>query len=57
MASYDYDKGVDDKWEAITAARLKTADREKQAEMTKQRFEMRDFVGTIMMREVNLRAP
>lgn len=57
MASYDYDKSVEDKWDAITAARLKTADQAKQREMTKQRFEMRDFIGTIIMREVDLRAP
>lgn len=57
FAEYDYDKSVEDKWDAITAARLKTADRDKQMEMTKQRFEMRDFVGTIVMREVSLRAP
>jgi hypothetical protein len=57
FATLDYDKSVEDKWEAITAARLKTGDREKQMEMTKQRFEMRDLVGTIVMREVSLRAP
>ena len=57
FAELDYDKSVEDKWDAITAARLKTADPAKQREMTKQRFEMRDFVGTVVFREVNLRAP
>jgi hypothetical protein len=57
FAELDYDKAYEDKWDAITAARMKTADPAKQMEMTKQRFEMRDFVGTIVMREVNLRAP
>lgn len=57
FAELDYDKTVEDKWDAITAARLKTADRAQQAEMTKQRYEMRDFVGTIVMREVAMRAP
>jgi hypothetical protein len=57
MAAYDYDQSFENKWDAITAARMKTTDTEKQMEMTKQRFEMRDFVGNIIMREVNLRAP
>ena len=54
-AQFDYDKTLEDKWDAITAARLKTQDRKKQAEMMKGRLEMRDFVGTIIFREVTLR--
>jgi hypothetical protein len=57
FADFDYDKSVEEKWDAITAARLKTADAAKQREMTKQRFEMRDFVSNIVMREISLRAP
>jgi hypothetical protein len=57
FAEFDYDKSAEERWDAITASRLKTADPAKQMEMTKQRFEMRDNLGTIVMREIALRAP
>ncbi len=51
----DYNKGDDDKFDAIAAAHYATADEDKQNEMTKPRLEMRTYLGTTYVREVNLR--
>jgi hypothetical protein len=51
----DYNKGDDDKFEAISAAHWATADDDKQAQMASPRLEMRKFLGTDYVREVTLR--
>ena len=51
----DYNKGDDDKFEAISAAHWATADDDKQREMSSPRLEMRTFMGTSYHREVTLR--
>jgi len=51
----DYNKGDDDKFEAISAAHWATADDDKQREMTSPRLEMRTYMGTSYHREVTLR--
>ena len=51
----DYNKGDDDKFEAISAAHWATADDDKQAQMSAPRLEMRKFLGTDYVREVTLR--
>lgn len=52
----DYSKEDDDKQKAISAKHFKTSDEDKQQQTTAKRFEMRDFVGTVYVREVKLRA-
>ena len=54
-AALDYDAEIEKKWDAIVAKHSGTEDEEKQREMTNPRFEMRTFLGTNMMREVELK--
>ena len=51
----DYNKGDDDKGDAIAAAHWATADEDKQTEMVKPRLEMRKYISTSYHREVTLR--
>lgn len=51
----DYNKGDDDKFDKISAAHWATADEDKQREQSAPRLEMRRFLGTSYVREVNLR--
>jgi hypothetical protein len=55
MAALDYNAEIDKKGKAIAEKHYKTADEDKQREMTKPRFEWRTFVGTQLVREVNLK--
>lgn len=55
FADYDFSQSREDKVEAIAAAHLKTGDKAKQEEMLKHRLEMRRFLGTVTMREVDLK--
>ncbi len=51
----DYNKEADDKADAISAAHFATPDEDKQQEMMKPRLDMRTYLGTTYVREVNLR--
>ena len=51
----DYNKGDDDKYEAISAAHWATPDNDKQREMSSPRLEMRKYLGSTYVREVTLR--
>ena len=51
----DYNKGDDDKFQAISAAHWATPDNDKQTQMASPRLEMRTFMGTSYDREVTLR--
>lgn len=51
----DYNKGDEDKADAIAAAHWATADEDKQRDMAKARLEMRKYLGTAYVREVMLR--
>jgi len=51
----DYDAADEEKFDAIAAQHWATADKGKQREMSSKRLEMRTFLGTTLMREVNLR--
>jgi len=51
----DYNKGDDEKFEAISAAHWATGDNAKQAELSAPRLEMRKYLGTEYVREVTLR--
>ena len=51
----DYSKADEDKADAISAAHFKTADEDEQADMIKPRLDMRTYLGTTYVREVNLR--
>ncbi len=51
----DYNADDEKKWDAITAKTMKTADKDKQDEMSKPRFSMRTFVRTYVSREVTLK--
>ncbi|HVN31200.1 MAG TPA: hypothetical protein VMT45_04375 [Thermoanaerobaculaceae bacterium] len=55
FAKFDYSKGDEDKWKAISAKQYKTEDEKKQREMIEKRFKMRDYLGTSIMREVTLK--
>jgi hypothetical protein len=55
FAKFDYNKADEDKWKAISAKQYKTEDEKKQREMTEKRLKMRDYLGTSIMREVNLK--
>lgn len=55
FAALDYDPEREKKADAIVAEQLKTADKAKQDETTKVRFDMRDFKGTTTLREVFLK--
>ncbi len=51
----DYNKGDDDKFDAISAAHWATPDEDKQTQLSSPRLEMRRFMGTSYHREVTLR--
>lgn len=51
----DYNKGDDEKFDAISAAHWATADEDKQRESAAPRLEMRTYMGTSYHREVTLR--
>ncbi|HEU0223907.1 MAG TPA: hypothetical protein VFR29_00565, partial [Steroidobacteraceae bacterium] len=51
----DYNKGDDDKFDKISAAHWATADEDKQREQAAPRLDMRRYLGTSYVREVNLR--
>jgi hypothetical protein len=51
----DYNKGDDDKFDAISAAHWATADEDKQTELNAPRLKMRTYMGTSYHREVTLR--
>jgi hypothetical protein len=51
----DYNKGDDDKFEAISAKHWATGDNDKQREMAAPRLDMRTYMGTSYHREVMLR--
>ena len=53
----DYNKGDDDKFDAISAAHWATDNEDKQTELNAPRLKMRTFMGTSYHREVTLRAP
>ena len=53
----DYNKGDDDKNDAISAAHWATADEDKQEELNAPRLKMRTYTGTSYHREVTLRPP
>lgn len=54
-AALDFSQGDEDKSKAIQAKHYKTADENKQREMAAKRLDMRTFLGTEFIREVNLR--
>jgi hypothetical protein len=51
----DYSKADEDKMKAIEAMHYKTQDEKKQREMTDMRFNLRTYLGTNYVREVNLK--
>jgi len=51
----DYNKGDEDKADAISAAHWATADTDKQTQMSSPRLEMRTYLGTEYVREVMLK--
>ncbi|MGQ0383880.1 MAG: hypothetical protein ACT4UP_04215 [Gammaproteobacteria bacterium] len=51
----DYNKGDDEKFDKISAAHWATADQDKQREQAAPRLEMRRYLGTTFVREVDLR--
>ncbi len=55
FAALDYNADTEKKMEAIVAAQMKTADKAKQDETTKVRFDMRDFKGTTTIQEIFLK--
>jgi hypothetical protein len=55
FAALDYDPAREQKMDEITAAQMKTTDKKKQDEATAVRFGMRDFKGSVTIREVVLK--
>lgn len=51
----DYNQADEEKFDAIAAQHWATADQDKQRELSSTRLGMRTFLGTTVMREVNLR--
>ena len=51
----DFNQSDADKMKAIAAKHYKTADEQKQREMSAKRFDMRDYKGTSYIREVTLK--
>jgi hypothetical protein len=51
----DYNQSDDDKMKKIQEQHYKTSDEQKMDEMTSKRFDMRTYVGTKYLREVNLK--
>jgi hypothetical protein len=54
-AALDFNQGDEDKSKAIQAKHYKTSDEKKQQEMAARRLDMRTYLGTDYLREVNLR--
>ena len=54
-AALDFNQGDEDKSKAIQAKHYKTSDEKKQLEMSARRLDMRTYLGTDYIREVNLR--
>ena len=55
MAALDYSADIDKKGKAIAEKHYKTADEEKQREMSKPRLDWRTYLGTTITREVTLK--
>jgi hypothetical protein len=55
MAALDYNAEIDKKGKAISEKHYKTADQDKQREMAKPRLDWRTYLGTQLVREVNLK--
>ncbi len=55
FAALDYDADREKKADAIAAAQFKTADKAKQEETTKVRFDMREYKGTTTIQEIVLK--
>ncbi len=54
-AALDYNPEMEEKWRAIAAKHLKTSDEDEMEKMAEPRFEMRRYLGTNLMREVELK--
>jgi hypothetical protein len=55
MAALDFNAEVDKKSKAISEKHYKTGDQDKQREMAKPRLDWRTYLGTQLVREVNLK--
>lgn len=55
MAALDYSAEIDKKGKAIAEKHYKTPDEDKQRDMAKPRLEWRTYLGTDLVREVNLK--
>jgi hypothetical protein len=55
FGALDYNKGDEDKMNAIMEKHYKTGDQQKQREMSAKRFDMRDYKWTNYLREVTLK--
>lgn len=55
MAALDYSAELDKKGKAIAEKHYKTGDEDKQREMIKPRLDWRTYLGTQLVREVNLK--
>ncbi len=55
FAALDHNQGDEEKFDAISAKQFATTDKDKQAELTKPRLEMRTYLGTTVVREVTLK--
>lgn len=55
FAALDYNADDEKKMDAIAAAQMKTADKAKQDEITKVRFDMREYKGSSTIREIFLK--
>jgi hypothetical protein len=55
MAALDFSADRDQKSKAIAEKHYKTADQDKQRDMAKPRLDWRTFLGTQLVREVNLK--
>ena len=51
----DYNQSDEDKMKKIQESHYKTSDEQKMDEMTSKRFDMRTYVGTKYLREINLK--
>lgn len=54
-AALDFNQGDEDKSKAIQAKHYKTTDEKKQMDMAARRLDMRTYLGTDYIREVNLK--
>lgn len=55
VSGVDYDAEMEAKWRALVTKHSGTADEEQREAMAMPRFEMREFLGSNMMREVMLK--